>query len=345
LRQNDLFLRQIQPGLSMKKYVAFISLIVLVSLFETDEAQRWKRKRWDFQFGLGTTHFFGDLGGGAKEAAHFLSFRDIDIASTRPLIHLGAQYKLMEVLSVKTSFTWGVLHSDDAHSGSVGRRHRNLHFRSPLYELSGQLKYFFIKEKVGSRYAISRGGLRNLINAYAFAGIGGIHFNPKASYNGEWYELQPMGTEGQGLKYPDNPDLYESEAEYSEKAGEYVIGPKYSLFELAFPIGIGAKYTLTPDWSIGLELGARYTTTDYLDDASGSYFNYFDYYSAYYKRNPDPEYPDGFYIHNPPRTQEELQAVFSDRHISYESGEKVRPEDYYPTPNENRVYQIGRAHV
>lgn len=296
----------------MRKYIP-ISLFFLIFLVQHVNGQRWKRTRWDVQFGIGTSQFFGDLGGGSKDAAHFFGVRDLDFASTRPMLKVGAQYKILETFSAKTSFTWGMIHADDAQAGSEGRRRRNLHFRSPLFELAFQAKYFFIKEKIGSRYAISRGGLSNLINAYIFAGIGGIHFNPKASLNGEWYELQPLGTEGQGLKDED---------------GNFAVGPKYSLFELAFPVGIGAKYTLSTRWSIGFEIGARYTTTDYLDDASGSYFNYYDYYKAE---------DNDFYVHNPPRTKEELQVEFSDRHLSYETGENVRPEDHYPTPNENRI--------
>ena len=77
----------------MKRYIIltiiFISLLWLFA--PSAQGQRWKRTRWDVQFGLGTTQFFGDLGGGAEDAAHFFGVRDLDISSTRPLIHVGAQ--------------------------------------------------------------------------------------------------------------------------------------------------------------------------------------------------------------------------------------------------------------
>lgn len=46
---------------------------------------------------------------------------------------------------------------------------------------------------------------------------------------------------------------------------------KYRLYEFAVPFGVGFKMALTERWNLGLEYGARWTFTDYLDDVSKTY--------------------------------------------------------------------------
>jgi hypothetical protein len=231
-----------------------IFLVIIFSFYSNIHAQRWRAFRWDAQFGVGTSHFFGDLGGGNSAPAHtFLTFRDMDIGTTRWVVQAGLRYKLRDNLSIKTNFSFARLYGDDQESGAISRKIRNLQFRSPIAELGTQLEFSFIKEKIGSRYAISRTNIRNLINAYFFAGVGGFWFNPQTLYNGTWYNLQPLGTEGQGLGL--NP-------------------PKYTLIQLCFPVGLGVKYTLSKELSVGIEIGNRYTSTDYIDDVGGEYFNF-----------------------------------------------------------------------
>jgi hypothetical protein len=235
----------------MKRYLIIVLLVL--ALPSILNAQRWKRQRWDIQLGLGTTSFMGDLGGGSRQAAHFLGVRDIDYAMTRPLLTTSLRYKLTEIIAVRPSIFYGWLAADDSYSNDFGRKSRNLHFRSYILETDLLFEFSFIKERIGSRYAISRSGFQNLINAYVFVGGGWIKFNPKAEYEGQWYDLQPLGTEGQGL--PDMPD-------------------KYKLSAYSIPVGIGIKYTLTTNLSLGLDLGLRYSTTDYLDDASTWYYDF-----------------------------------------------------------------------
>ncbi len=236
---------------SMQKI--FILLFIAVGLHIHLQAQYWKMRRWDLMFGAGASNMFGDLGGGNVQNGYFLSCRDLNIRTTRYAIHAGLRYKIRKRFSVKASLYAGLLAADDQEAENWRRKARNLHFRSPILEFSTQYEYSFIKEKIGSRYAILHAGFRNLINAYFFLGVGGFYFNPATKYKGTWVKLQPLGTEGQGL------------GENEEK---------YKLFELCFPIGLGFKYTLTKKWSIGIEMGVRYTTTDYIDDVGGEYYNF-----------------------------------------------------------------------
>jgi hypothetical protein len=78
------------------------------------------------------------------------------------------------------------------------------------------------------------------VNFYAFAGVGLLHMNPKAEYNGKKYALQPLQTEG----------------------------ISYSRFQLAIPYGLGARFMMTPLSNLIVEWGYRNTFTDYMDDVS-----------------------------------------------------------------------------
>jgi len=91
-----------------------------------------------------------------------------------------------------------------------------------------------------------------IFEPFIFTGISGFHFKPYAYFEGKWYELQPLGTEGQ------------SESE------------QYNLFQIAIPMGVGTKVRVSDFSSIGIEFGLRKTFSDYLDDVSGSYPDIFE---------------------------------------------------------------------
>ena len=78
-------------------------------------------------------------------------------------------------------------------------------------------------------------------------------FNPQAeNSNGQWVDLQPLGTEGQGTTaYPDRK--------------------KYSRTQIALPMGGGVKFTLNDRLNLMLSFSGRKTYTDYLDDVSTTY--------------------------------------------------------------------------
>jgi hypothetical protein len=119
---------------------------------------------------------------------------------------------------------------------------RNLNFRTPLQELGVQLELTLV----------SFGGSKKMPRAksYIFGGISGLYFNPQAKYQDEWVDLQPLGTEGQGMEGYDK---------------------KYSRYAIVYPLGLGFKVNVSNVASLGLELGVRKTYTDYLDDVSSFY--------------------------------------------------------------------------
>lgn len=145
--------------------------------------------------------------------------------------------------AVRGQLSFGQLANDDAWSTLPDRNYRNLSFRSNIWEgmFLGEVNFFqFVP---GSR--------KYNKTPYIFAGIGITTFNPQAYYEGDWYDLNPLGTEGQRTSV--NPGNY------------------YALAAWNLPFGIGYKVNLGRTSVLAFEIGFRRTFTDYLDDVSGDY--------------------------------------------------------------------------
>ena len=147
---------------------------------------------------------------------------------------------------VKSELLLGNIRADDARNrNDTMKLNRNLHFRSPIYELSGQVEFNFLPYETGnSLYPFT---------PFIFAGVSLFRFNPKAeANNGEWVALQPLGTEGQGT------------TSFQDRR-------RYALTQFSIPMGGGFKIAINKTFNIILEYGIRKTFTDYLDDVSTSY--------------------------------------------------------------------------
>ena len=237
----------------MKRIIIIGLLACILPTLVSAQSMRWKRTRYELYGGLGATNFLGELGGSEESGASFL--KDFEFSASRPLISVGMRYKVLEPLAVKGALSFGYLSGDDKKSENEDRKERNLHFRAPIIELGFQAEYSVIKERI-SRYRRSRRkgkfSLASLnLNTYIFTGFNIFWFNPQAkAEDGKWYNLQPIGTEGQG-----KIDTRE----------------KYSRLQISIPAGFGVKYPITQKISVGLEYGARLTFTDYIDDVSTTY--------------------------------------------------------------------------
>jgi hypothetical protein len=236
-------------GVMIKRRLLIVVAFAVLLPFSSD-AQRWKRMRYEFIGGLGATNFLGELGGSNQIGTNYL--KDLDFAVTRYVISAGLRYKITKMISAKAALNFGILAGDDKLTEEFSRNYRNLHFRSTIIELSAQIEPSFVAEKSGSRYRLKgiKGRRGFSITPYPFIGIGVFYFNPKAQYNGVWYALQPLRTEGQGAIATRKP---------------------YSRIQLCIPVGIGFKYAIDRKLSIGFEYGMRKTFTDYIDDVSTTY--------------------------------------------------------------------------
>lgn len=241
----------------------FILLTLLFCFFATiaDAQKRRKRGgsfsrkkppyRYEWVGALGASNFLGDLGGANQIGTNGL--KDLEYVLTRPAVGAGIRIKLQQFITGKANLTWGIVRGDDKLTKEPFRNYRNLNFRSPIIELSGQLEFNFMREQKGHIYRIR--GVRGMKHKdrqfYIFVGGGGSYFNPKGKYtDGRWYALRKYGTEGQGII-----------------SGTH----KYIPFTPVIMMGGGFRLAINRYWGIGFELGMRKSFTDYMDDVSTEY--------------------------------------------------------------------------
>lgn len=236
----------------IKKLVPLFVIIMFLSV-EFAQAQQWRRERKEYVFGLGATNFLGELGGANQIGTN--GMRDLDWPSTRPLGMFGYRYRLGKQCAAQGSLFVGFISGDDALTSDVTRHNRNLNFRSPVVELSGQFEFFLTRQREGHRYNLRGVNGWAVINveSYVFLGAGLAFINPQGRLpDGTWHNLQPLSTEGQGLVDTRDP---------------------YHRLQFVIPVGVGFKYAVSREWSIGLEYGMRKTFTDYMDDVSTTYYD------------------------------------------------------------------------
>lgn len=183
--------------------------------------------------GVGGTMYWGDL----TPSATSENFGNIRGAGT---VYL--RNTISNKIAVRANLLVGRLAGDDNLSSTQWMRERNLSFFTNLIELGIVGEYDFL--------SFHRGGQWDFLELYAFAGITAINFNPKTNFQGNTYELQPLGTEGQGMVGFPN---------------------KYSLISAAIPLGLGLKLKITNRITLNPEFGVRLTMTDYIDDVGGRY--------------------------------------------------------------------------
>ena len=241
----------------MKKVFVFALFALFIHLdFSVAQTSLWRRNRKEFLFGAGATNFLGDLGGANQIGTNGL--KDFEFPCIRPDFIVGYRYRTTRETSIKANLIYATLAGDDKLTTEMFRSNRNANFKSPTIELSGQFEYTIVREKPGHIYNLKgvRGWRYIQVTSYLFAGAGVLWFNPKGKgypeNSDKWYNLRPLTTEGQGL-VP------------SRK--------KYSQFQFVIPVGIGFKFALSKEWSVGIEYGMRKTFTDYIDDVSKTYFD------------------------------------------------------------------------
>ena len=219
--------------------IRFIISILLVcfsigNLF----AQKWKLTRYEASIGIGPANYFGDIGGAATRNNWF-GIKDIQLLRTRPSFSLGARYKIRPDKAVKFNLNYCWLSATD--EGSLnptrGADRKGYKFNTQLIETSIQFEYsFFVEDKKRTSFAIfnKRGMLNNYskFNLYGFLGVGSVMFFP--SFIGK-----------------PNPSI-EITNGYSKVAG-------------IIPGGLGFKMIYSSKLALGIELGSRYTFSDYLD--------------------------------------------------------------------------------
>lgn len=189
----------------------------------------------DFGASAGISVYSGDL---SPRKVGF-SFEDLGPAGS-----VFFRFQFAPWMGIRTNFAYAYLNASDRRSGNL---FRNLNFQTNIYEGSGILEI--------SPTAIGYYDSESVFVPYIAIGVGVFGFNPKTRVDGELVELQPIGTEGQGL--PGYNDYYNRTA-------------------LNFPFGLGVKFVVNDKLSFGLDILGRKLQTDYLDDVSGTQIRYGD---------------------------------------------------------------------
>ena len=220
----------------MKRFNFKITVLLIATLVFgfTAKAQQFKPNT-EIGLLLGTSYYLGDL-----NTAHF----------NQPLAGAGLiiRKNIDQRFVYKAEIMYLNLKSDERESADTIAKERYLHFRSPVYELSGQLEFNFLPYQPGNPLYTW--------TPFIYTGVSLFNFNPQAENgNGEWVDLQELGTEGQGTTTSFDGNTRE----------------KYSLIQFAIPMGGGVKIAVNESFNIILEYGARKTFTDYLDDVSTTY--------------------------------------------------------------------------
>jgi hypothetical protein len=206
----------------MKKFYLLTYLLVLVTVVA--EAQSFyairRSRSLIFSAGTGTSTYFGEL----KDKGGYID--------PRINMNVALQYFIIPQVALRGEVAWFQLSGDDA-SSTGAHATRNLSFVSNNFEASitGALHL----KPMNYRYY-----QRPPFNAYVYAGIGLLRFNPRAELNGEMHSLQPLMTEGVA----------------------------YNRIGVILPAGAGVKVKAGPFFNVVVEGGYRKTFTDYLDDVS-----------------------------------------------------------------------------
>lgn len=200
---------------------------------------------------IGAINALTDIGG--RKGVGKRGMKDFNIKNTD--ISGGAFFGVMfkNAIGLRIEATFGKVSGYDSDlknvaASTAGRYERNLSFESPISEVVGVIELHPF-EMFGN---YNSDKFPPVVSPYLVGGVGFLKFNPRTKLNGQWIDLQPLSTEGQG--FPEYPHVKE-----------------YKLTQMNFPIGMGARYDITPIINVRAEILYRFLTTDYLDDVSGRY--------------------------------------------------------------------------
>jgi hypothetical protein len=234
------------------KLFKILTLALLLSYSKTNaQYLSFLEGKVEAGFSFGASNFLGDLGGNKGVGKTFL--KDNNVELTKAYKGAFVTYYPQEWIGFRVAFNQTMVEAEDAVIKDQGgaeraRLWRNLSFRSNIVEgiaLVEILPTYFLEQ---NEY------LTGKLRPVFYAGIGVFSYNPQANLKGEWHDLRPLRTEGQGFaQYPESK-------EYKKTAINY-------------PLGIGFKYYLNEKTTIGFEAIHRFTNTDYIDDVSTKFID------------------------------------------------------------------------
>lgn len=204
--------------------------MLAILLSQAGYSQLWKLRRLEIYFGAGSTHFSGDIGGNRSNGSFRYSVSDLLFYQTGYNFTAGGRYRLFRNFAARAGFTGGTLNSEDIRGSMRSLKSNTVFFESAL---AGEI--YFVKNRIENDYRVMKEKaeyiytFRDRIDAYVFAGFGGIMY--KVTPNAI---LAPQVTKDRG-------------------------------FAPIIPAGIGGSVFLSTHWNAGLEISGRYSFSDNLD--------------------------------------------------------------------------------
>jgi len=243
----------------MKYKIPFLLFFFIVALQAKSQSYFYNNQVYEnpiiFEAGLsgGIMNSLTDIGGRKGKGTH--GAKDLNWQVTTPCagIYISGIYN--GFIGLRLEGTTGRVQSHDSlladvKETAIGRYNRNLSFRSPILEANLLLEF----HPVDFFRVFDPDAVPPAFSPYIIGGAGYFHFNPQANLNGQWIDLRPLHTEGEGF------------AEYPESK-------EYSLNQFNFSYGLGLAYSLNDHWNLRLEYLTRVLQTDYLDDVHGRYID------------------------------------------------------------------------
>ena len=201
------------------------------------------------QFNWGHNYFEVGLGGGVMNYSGELTNSIFDFKH----LHFGGaifgRYNIGPFFSARLQLALGSISGSDANSTELRNRIRNLDFRSHMFEGSLIAEFNLL--------GYQPRGHEKMFSPYIFVGIGVFNFNPYTTHfdpnlDGQRAYLRDLNTEGQG-------------------SGTFSNRAPYATTQVSIPMGVGFKYAINSNLTLGIEVGFRPTFTDYLDDVGQTY--------------------------------------------------------------------------
>ncbi len=224
---------------------SLLMLILFCLMGHITEAQLWKLKRYELSGGLGPTFFFGDVGG-FSQGENILGLKDMSFLQTRINGDISFKYRIIQTVSARLSFSGGLLKATDERGSNEGR---GFEASTAFFQPALIGEYYFIKNRSENSYIFVSSGKRffstliNSLDFYAFTGVGGMMYTVSG-----------------------NTKL------------ENASGFKSGGFTPVIPIGVGTSLIFSPNFNFGVEIGGRYTFSDYLDGYTSQYSSSNDVY-------------------------------------------------------------------
>jgi len=220
----------------MRKVLIIVLLLSFIP--RGANAQLWKLRRYEASAGIGTTQFFGDIGGYSR-GENLIGFKDISFRHTRFNMNTSIRYRILDDVAARLNFTFGYFHSTDTRGSNINRAFES---RTMFFEPAVIGEYYIIKNKVENSFLIMKGEKGNhfqtlfsMFDFYVFTGFGGLSYNVSPNDI-----LDPLVTKTHG-------------------------------FTAVIPVGVGADLIYSGIFNFGVELGGRYAFSDNIDGYSSQY--------------------------------------------------------------------------